>query len=160
MLPTIISRAIPGGQQYNNCLLNLFCLQLATKWVETFRPKLGFFTFYWLQRGNLAFPPLSPPYNVVSLFELSIENNKHPNCEWKGQGRGVDSFILWSYPLWVQCLNISLSRCTCCDRSGRQIMEDYNGFNLGRWLYFAYTTRGFWFYSQALQCPTERESGS
>ena len=31
---------------------------------------------------------------------------------------------------------------SCCDRSGRQIMEDYNGFDLGRWLYFAYTTRG------------------
>ena len=25
-------------------------LQSATKWVETLRPKLGFFTFYWLQK--------------------------------------------------------------------------------------------------------------
>ena len=35
---------------------------------------------------NNAFPPPSPPYNVVPLFELPIENNKHP----RGQGRGVD----------------------------------------------------------------------
>ena len=31
---------------------------------------------------------------------------------------------------------------TCCHRFSGQIMEDYNGFNLGRWLYFAYTTSG------------------
>ena len=39
------------------------------------------------------------------MFELLIENNKHANFEWRGQGRGADSFVFWSYPIWVQCLN-------------------------------------------------------
>ena len=57
------------------------------------------------RRGNKAFPPLSPPCNVVPLFELLIENNKHPNFEWRGGG-GV--WILLFYcrcHIWVQCLN-------------------------------------------------------
>ena len=39
------------------------------------------------------FPPPSPPCNVVPLFELPLENKKHPNFEWRGQGRGVDSYV-------------------------------------------------------------------
>ena len=39
------------------------------------------------------------------MFELPKESNKHPNFEWRGQGRGADSFVLLSYPIWVQCLN-------------------------------------------------------
>ena len=27
------------------------------------------------------------------MFELPLENNKHPNFEWRGQGRGVDSYV-------------------------------------------------------------------
>ena len=38
-------------------------------------------------------PPPSPPCNVVPLFELPLENKKHPNFEWRGQGRGVDSYV-------------------------------------------------------------------
>ena len=45
------------------------------------------------------------PCNVVPMFELPTENNQHPNFERRGQGRGEDSFVLWSYPIWVQCLN-------------------------------------------------------
>ena len=33
------------------------------------------------RRGNKAFPSPSPPCNVVPLFKLLIENNKHPNFE-------------------------------------------------------------------------------
>ena len=43
---------------------------------------------------NIAFPPPSPPCNVVPLFELHTENNKHPNFEWRGGRRGVDCFVL------------------------------------------------------------------
>ena len=43
---------------------------------------------------NKAFPPTSPPCNVVPLFELSKENNRHPTFEWRGGGRGVDSFVV------------------------------------------------------------------
>ena len=28
-------------------------LQSATKWVDTFRPKLGFFMLYWLQKEDI-----------------------------------------------------------------------------------------------------------
>ena len=48
---------------------------------------------------------------VVPLFDLPIENNKHPNFEWRGQRRGVDSFVLWSYPVWVQCLDSFVADC-------------------------------------------------
>ena len=81
-------------------------LQSATKWVETLRPKLDFFYVLLTSKGgNIAFPPPSPPCNVVPMFELLVENNEHPTYEWRGQGRGADSFVLWSYPIWVQCLN-------------------------------------------------------
>ena len=33
-----------------------------------------------------AFPPPSPSCNVVPLFELPVENNKHPNFERRGEG--------------------------------------------------------------------------
>ena len=36
----------------------------------------------------MAFPPPSTPCNVVPLY------TKHPNFEWRGQGRDVDSFVL------------------------------------------------------------------
>ena len=65
-------------------------------------------------------PPPSPPCNVVPLFELPIENNKRPNFEWMGQGRGVDSLILWSYPSLVQCLNNFVADCS---------FNRYNSYN-------------------------------
>ena len=37
---------------------------------------------------NKSFPPPPPPCSVVPLFELRIENNKHPNFEWMGGGGG------------------------------------------------------------------------
>ena len=45
------------------------------------------------------FLPWSLPCNVVPMFELPIENNKHPNFELREQRRGVDSFVLWGYRL-------------------------------------------------------------
>lgn len=41
--------------------------------------------------NNIAFPPRLPPFNVVLLFELPVENNKHPNFEWRGgEGKGFE----------------------------------------------------------------------
>ena len=40
-----------------------------------------------------------------------IENNKHQNFEWRGQGRAVVYFVLCSYPIWVQCLNNFVADC-------------------------------------------------
>ena len=50
-------------------------------------------------------------FNSGPMFDLPIENNKHPNFEWRGQGRVVDSFVLRSYPSWVQCLNNFVADC-------------------------------------------------
>ena len=61
---------------------------------------LGFTNF---KRRKYSF--CSPPCNVVPMFELPIEKNRHPNFEWRGQGRGEDSFVLQSYPIRIQCLN-------------------------------------------------------
>ena len=53
----------------------------------------GLFDVFRTSKGQkIAFPPPSPPCNVVPLFELPLENKKHPNFEWRGQGRGVDSY--------------------------------------------------------------------
>ena len=69
-------------------------LQSATNSVETLRPK-GVSDVLLTSKGeNKAFPPPSPSCNVVPLFELPIENNKHPNFEWTEGRRGVDSFVL------------------------------------------------------------------
>ena len=61
-----------------------------------------FYVLLTSKGGNIAFPPPFPPCNIVPMFKLPIENNKLPNFEWRGQGRAR---ILWSYPIWVQCLN-------------------------------------------------------
>ena len=49
--------------------------------------------------------------NGGPMFDQPIENNKHCKFEWRGQGRGVDSFVLRSYPIWVQCLNNFVADC-------------------------------------------------
>ena len=43
---------------------------------------------------NKGFSPPSPPCNVVWMFKLPTENNKHRNFEWSGEEKGVDSFVL------------------------------------------------------------------
>ena len=71
-----------------------------------------FDVFLTSKEENIAFPPPSPPLNVVPLFELPLENNKHPNYEWRGPGWGVDCYVLWSYPICVQCLNNFVVDCS------------------------------------------------
>ena len=34
-----------------------------------------------------------------------------PQLWMEGRGKGVDSFVLWSYPIWVQCLNNFVAIC-------------------------------------------------
>ena len=49
--------------------------------------------------------------NGRAMFELPIENNKHPNFEWRGQGRSVDSFVLRSLiPSQQSCRRLSESQ--------------------------------------------------
>ena len=86
--------------------------QSAPKLVETLCPKGAFWCFTDFQRENKVFPPPSPPCNVVSLvlLRLPIENNKHPNLEWRGEGCGFFC-PLCIYPIWVQCLNNFVADC-------------------------------------------------
>ena len=49
--------------------------------------------FLTSKEENIAFPPPSAPCNVVPLLKLPLENNKQPNFEWRGQGRGVHGFL-------------------------------------------------------------------
>ena len=80
---------------------------------DTLPETQGFFNVLLTSKGvNIAFPPPSPPCNyVVPKFKLPTENNKHPNFERRGQGNGADSFVLWFYPIWVQCLNNFVTDC-------------------------------------------------
>ena len=56
-------------------------------------PLKELFDVFLTSRGEKIAPcPPSPPYNVVPL--LPLENKKHSNFEWRGQGWGVDSFVL------------------------------------------------------------------
>ena len=98
-------RLLTGANRTTVCTLNWF-RQSVTKWVEILCPKLGFFYVLLTSKGGyIGFPPPFSPCNVVPMFELPIENNKHPNFQWMEQGRGVESFVLWGCPIWVQCLN-------------------------------------------------------
>ena len=81
-------------------------LQQETKLVETLSWIKGFSDVLpTSKQENKAFPSPSPPHNVVPLYELHVETNKHPNSEWREGGWDVDCFVLWSHPIWVQCLN-------------------------------------------------------
>ena len=41
----------------------------------------------WLQKEEISlFLPPFPPCNIVPMFELPTENNKHPKFEWRGRG--------------------------------------------------------------------------
>ena len=70
--------------------------------------------------------------------------------------------------IFINCLNIFLPNifydtdiAACCwDRSSRKITEDYNGLNLKRQLYSAYTTRSPQQQQSGVTCTTEGESGS
>ena len=72
----------------------------------------AFYILLTSTRGSIAFPPSSPPCNVVPMFKLPTENSKHPNFERRGQRRGANSFVLWTYPIWVQCLNYFVAHCS------------------------------------------------
>ena len=62
--------------------------QSATKLVETLHPK-GLSDGSLTSRGeNKAFPPSSPPCNVLPLFELPTENNNKKTLN-EGEGGGV-----------------------------------------------------------------------
>ena len=65
------------------------------------------------------------------MFELPIENNKHPNFEWRGQRRGADSVVLQGYPIWVQCLNNFVADCSSASpRQNYVVLVHYHHENI------------------------------
>ena len=100
-------RLLTGANRTTVCTLKL--IDSDNRWqneLRHFALNWAFLHFTDFKRRKYRFfsPPFSP-CNLVPMFGLPIENNKHPNFEWRGQGRGVDSFVLWVCPIWVQCLN-------------------------------------------------------
>ena len=57
------------------------------------------------KRRKYSFCSPIPSMQCCADVRLPIENNRHPNFEWRGQGTGADSFVLQTYPVWIQCLN-------------------------------------------------------
>ena len=60
---------------------------LVTKLVETFFPKrpLWHFANSKREKWSISFP-IPSICNVVPLFKLLVENSKHPNFQWRGEG--------------------------------------------------------------------------
>ena len=67
----------------------------------------------WKEENYKAFSPPSPPCNVVPLFELRIENNKHPNFVWRGGG-GVWILLFSEVTLFEYNVSIILSPIVGC----------------------------------------------
>ena len=63
---------------------------MATKWVETLRPKRSFLTFNCLQKWkNIAFPPLILSMQSCAAVRATYRNQQRwPNFEWGDGGGG------------------------------------------------------------------------
>ena len=73
-------------------------LQLATKWVETLCPKMGFFYILLTsKRGNIAFPP-PVPYIQCSAAVRAIYRKKKPQLWMEGTGKGCRCFCSLKLP--------------------------------------------------------------
>ena len=59
---------------------------------------------------STPYPFSCPPCNVVMLFELPVENNKHPNFEWRGEGQGCGFFVLRTYPIILRTMSQQFCR--------------------------------------------------
>ena len=94
-------------------------------------PLKGLFDVFLTSKGeNIAFPPPSPACNVVPLFELPLEKRTNTPIKWRGQGRGVYSFVLWSYPIWVQCLNNFVGDCRLLHPPDGTVFDSSNQNNV------------------------------
>ena len=63
-----------------------------------------FLRFTDFKRRKYSF--FSPIPSMQCCADVPATYKRHPNFEWEGRGghgRGVDSFVLLSYPIWVQC---------------------------------------------------------
>ena len=60
---------------------------------------------HWLQKGKYSFSSLIPSMQCCAAVRATYRKQQTPQIWMEGEGVGVDSFVLWRYPIWVQCLN-------------------------------------------------------
>ena len=81
-------------------------LQSVTKLVPTVRSKGAFWRFTDFQRGKYSFSSPIPSMQHCAAVQATYRKQQTPNFEWRGGERGVDSFVLCSYPIWVRVSTI------------------------------------------------------
>ena len=54
----------------------------------------AFLHFTDFKSGKYSFSSPIPSMQCCAAVQATFRNNKHLNFEWRGQGRGVDSFVL------------------------------------------------------------------
>ena len=54
---------------------------------------------------STPYPFSCPPCNVVMLFELPVENNKHPNFKWRGEGQWCGFCVLRTYSIILRTMS-------------------------------------------------------
>ena len=67
--------------------------QSATKWVETLRPKWTFWRFPDFKRGKGSVSSPIPSMQCCSTVRATFRKQETSQLEWRGQGRGVDSYV-------------------------------------------------------------------
>ena len=87
--------------------------------------KVLFDVFRTSKGKKIAFPPPSSPCNVVPLFELPLENKKHPNFEWRGEGRGCGFLCSLKLP-YLSTMSKQFCRRLSESQKWRHILEKMN----------------------------------
>ena len=69
-------------------------------------PYTGLFVCYTdFKKRKYSFYSPIPSMQCCADVWTTYRKQQTPQLWMEGQGRGVDFFVLWSYPIWVQCLN-------------------------------------------------------
>ena len=81
-------------------------LQSVTKLVLTVHSKWAFWRFTDFQRGKYSFSSPIPSMQHCAAVQTTYRKQQTPHLQTKGRGRGVDSMVLCSYPIWVHVSTI------------------------------------------------------
>ena len=97
-------------------------------------PKTGlFYVLLTSKGGKYSFSSPVPFMQCCADVRATYRKRKHPNFECRRPGRGADSFVLLSYPIWVQCLNNFVSDCS--SNEARALSWDKVGHMMERALF-------------------------
>ena len=77
-----------------------------------FTQKWAFLHFTCFKRRKYSFSSPIPSMQCCANVWATYRKQPTPNLERRGRGRGTDSFVLWSYPIWMQCLNNFVASCS------------------------------------------------